>query len=310
MTGAAPTVPVAPVGSAPRAELRLVQQPPPQSALTQARLSAGLTLTELARRMHVSRPTVSIWERGDRAVGRHYWPTLAVVLSLTDDQVVDLFRGRPSSRSDGRRLPGLGPARRTARLTQRRLAERVGVAPTTLAMWENAGAPVPFDMVRTLAAELRSPIAVLTAPPPADMADQRPLRRYRRAAGMTRAEAAAHLGVSPGALSRYESGDRRTPVQVARRMGKLYGQSLMEVLSHSGLVLPALPIGQWRPEDLPAVLQALRLAAGLSKVHLGRAVGRSGQAVAGWEAGRTRPSTALCRRLEIVLGLPAGRPPG
>ena len=57
------------------------------------------------------------------------------------------------------------------------------------------------------------------------------------------------------------------------------------------------------------MIRALRTAAGMTKVGLGRAVGRSGQAVAGWEAGRTRPTPGTFRRLEVVFGLSAGRFP-
>ncbi|WP_369333791.1 helix-turn-helix domain-containing protein [Modestobacter excelsi] len=58
---------------------------------------------------------------------------------------------------------------------------------------------------------------------------------------------------------------------------------------------------------LPDVLQALRSAGGMSRVDVGRAVGRSGQAVRGWETGRTRPTPGSLRRLEAIFGLAPGR---
>lgn len=61
-----------------------------------------------------------------------------------------------------------------------------------------------------------------------------------------------------------------------------------------------------RRRHVPDGIRAPRLAAGLSKAGLGRAVGRSGQAVAGWEDGRTRPGEVTRRRLESVFGLAVG----
>jgi DNA-binding XRE family transcriptional regulator len=93
-------------------------------------------------------------------------------------------------------------------------------------------------------------------------------------------------------------------------MAAAYRRPVSEVLSACGIALLPLPAGvRWRPEDLPEALRAARIAAGLTKVALGRAIGRSGQAVRSWETGRSRPGPAVCRRLEVVLGLPAGKLP-
>jgi len=124
---------------------------------------------------------------------------------------------------------------------------------------------------------------------------------------MARAEVAAHVGIDVGTLSRYEAGDRTVPVIVARRMAKLYGrpnQKMLE-LCHCD-PSPLLPRQPWCADDIPAVITALRTAAGMSKEALGRCLGRSGQAVRGWESGRTRPRPVMCRRLEAIFGLPFG----
>ncbi|WP_448624977.1 helix-turn-helix transcriptional regulator [Geodermatophilus sp. URMC 64] len=82
------------------------------------------------------------------------------------------------------------------------------------------------------------------------------------------------------------------------------------VLAAAGIELLPLPAGaRWDSGDVPAGLRAARVAAGLTKVALGRAVGRSGQTVHGWETGRTCPDAGTCRRLEAVLGLQAGKLP-
>jgi transcriptional regulator with XRE-family HTH domain len=179
------------------------------------------------------------------------------------------------------------------------------VAPTTLAMWERAGVRVPLITAVELTSILAVELDTLKAAPPPAEPDPRPLRRLRTAAGMTRSEAAAHLAICVATLARYEAGQRRVPVVVLRRMATAYRRPVRELLELAGCHLLPLPSGRrWRPADVPPAIRALRVAAGMTKVDLGRAVGRSGQAVAGWEAARSRPSPATCRRLETVFGLP------
>ena len=293
----------------PRVALHLVPPPAP-SRLTSARLRAGLTVTELARLLHVARTTVSMWERGDRGVARNYWPVLAAALGMRQDELPALFEGCPPARLDGVRLPSLARARRTAGLTQQALAEHLGVAPTTLAMWESTRVRVHVVMAERLCTVLDVELTSLTAEPPGQGLDPRPLRRRRRLAGMSRAEAAAALGVSVGALARYEAGERATPIPVVRRMARAYGRSVEELLPYSGSrLVPLPPRRRWTPEEVPQAIRALRTAAGLTTVGLGRAVGRSGQAVASWEAGRSLPMPGTFRRLEGVFALAPGRFP-
>jgi transcriptional regulator with XRE-family HTH domain len=279
--------------------------------LTEARTAAGLTISQLARALHLSRPTVSYWEKGVRRPARAHWPRIAAVLGLDEAEVAALFADHPPARLDAVPLPCLASVRRRAGVTQRALAERVGVAPTTLSMWETAGVAVSAALAARLAAALDTDASRLAAQPPAaSVRDPRPLRHMRREARMSQREAAAHVGIAVGSLARYEAGERRAPVAVARRMAAAYRRPVSEVLSACGIALLPLPAGvRWRPEDLPKALRAARIAAGLTKVALGRAIGRSGQAVRSWETGRSRPGPAVCRRLEVVLGLPAGKLP-
>jgi transcriptional regulator with XRE-family HTH domain len=279
--------------------------------LTDARTAAGLSITQLARRLHLSRPTVSYWERGVRRPARSHWPLLGLVLGLEQAEVAALFADHPPARLDGEPLPSLASVRRRAGISQRALAQRVGVAPTTLSMWETAGIAVSPAMVDRLADVLRADRSTLAAEPDiAHVRDPRPLRRLRGAARMSQREAAAHLGIAVGSLARYEAGLRRPPVPVARRMAAAYRRPVAEVLAACRIELfPLPPRRRWRPEDLPDGLRAARTAAGHSKDALGRAVGRSGQAVRGWESGRSRPAPDVCRLLEAVLGLPAGKLP-
>lgn len=289
---------------------RTAARPPTPCPLTAARQAAGLTKADLARRLFVSRPTVSAWEAGRRRPGSVSWPTLAAVLGLSADDVAGLFADHPPSRLDGQRLPGLSSVRAQLGLTQQALATVVGVAPSTVSTWETGGR-VAAGMLADLAQALSAEPAALTADPAVvPTPDQRPLRRLRRRAHMSRREAAVQLGIAEGSLARYEAGSRRPSIAVARRMAAVYRTPLAAVLAMADIALPALPPHRpWRGGDVSAGIRAARLAAGLSKKGLGIAVMRSGQAVDQWERGRRLPDQATRRRLERVLHLPAGTLP-
>jgi ribosome-binding protein aMBF1 (putative translation factor) len=86
-------------------------------------------------------------------------------------------------------------------------------------------------------------------------------------------------------------------------MALIYRRPTSELLERYARPRSALPRQPWTENDLPHVLTALREAAGLTRVGLGRQVGRSGQAVRCWETGRTQPPPLVRRRLERVLRL-------
>lgn len=273
-------------------------------------MAAGMTVTELARRLHLSRTTVSMWEGGYRAAARDHWPALGRALQLAPAQVAELFAGLPPGRHDARHLPSLAVARLRAGLTQRELAALLGVAATTVSMWESGGVPVSAGLLDRVAQLLATDLEQLAAQPPSarDSADPRPLRQLRQAAGMSQREAAAHLRIAVGTLARYEAGHRATPIAVVKRMAQAYQRPVREVLQRSGTVLPPLPpAAAWHGADLPDLLRALRTASGMSKDGLGRALGMSGQTVRCWEDGRRRPGVDACRRLDVVFRLPPGR---
>jgi DNA-binding transcriptional regulator YiaG len=280
--------------------------------LAGAREAAGLTATELARALLVSRPTVAAWEKGTRRPVRGHWPLLGALLGLPPDGVDALFADHPPARLDGAPLPSLASARRRAGLTGRALARLVAVAPTTLSMWETAGVRVPSGVAAELARVLDTDVPTLAARPSHRTAapDPRPLRRLRRESGMSQREAAAYLRIALGTLARYEAGDRRVPVAVARRMAVVYRRTTAEVVDSCGLELPPLPPGpRWPPREVPDGIRAARTSAGLTRAALGRAVDRSGQTVRAWETGCRLPGPQTCRRLEVVLGLPPGTLP-
>lgn len=279
--------------------------------LREARLRAGLSVAQLARAIGVSRPTVALWEQGRRRPAQTYWSALGAALELPVEHVAELFAGYRPARFDSRPLPSLATSRRSAGLTQRQLAGRLGVAATTLSMWETSGVPVPVDAIAALARLLQTPEESLRATPThGRVPDPRPLRQARRQAAMSQREAAAYLGVAVGSLARYESGERRPPLRVVRAMAVAYQRPLAELLRHSGRELRPLPPGRpWRPEQVPQALLALRTAAGMTKAELGRTLGRSGQAVRSWEIGRSLPTQGTYRRLELLFPVSRGRFP-
>lgn len=281
---------------------------PADTPLMAARQSAGLSTSELAAALHLSRSSVSMWEHGHRPVARHYWGALAKALGLSRQAITELFSDQTEARADGRFLPSLGHLRRTAGVPQVVMAGTLGVAVSTLSSWETAGIRVPDAAARAIAGIVGSSITELAAAPPPAEPDARPLRRMRHAAGMTVREAAAHLRISPGTLARYEAGQRTPTPSVLQAMAHAYRQPLNDL---RGLFQapPPLPDIPWTAADLPPLISSLRQRRGLSKVHLGRLVNRSGQAVRAWETGATSPQPDTCRRLELIFGLSPGRLP-
>lgn len=286
------------------APVRRSDDPGPRTVRS-ARLAAGLTVTELARAVHMSRPSVSMWEHGTRRAAEHHWPALGRALGLSPAEVAALFADSGPGRLDGVRLPGLAQRRRRCGMTGRALAAHVEVAPSTLSMWETADVRVPPATADALADVLGCTVPDL-ARPPVDQEPERVLRSMRRQAHMTGREAAGTLGISLASLARYEAGQRAVPLAVLRRMAVIYRQPAADLLAQRAEPLPRLPERPWSEDDVPAVLHGLRVRAGLSKVAVGRRVGRSGQAVRGWETGLTRPGTDTRLRLEAVFGVPPG----
>lgn len=202
--------------------------------LAAARRAVGLSRDELATALFVSRTTVTMWDGGIRGVPRHRRYALALALGLEVDDLDGLLQGQRPARHDGLRLPALAAARRASGFTQRKLAALLGVAPTTLSMWETAGVRVPARAVPEIARILCTPVDQLTADPPPPEPETRPLRGLRRDAHMSCREAAAHLGIHVGTLARYESGARAVPAPVLRKMALIYRRTPAELLRLSG----------------------------------------------------------------------------
>ena len=278
--------------------------------LCRARLAAGLTMTQLARKVGVVPSTVSRWENGLRTPPPHLRPRLAAALRITPSQLAAVLAGAPPRRADGVRLPGLGQLRRDRGLTQAAFRAAAGIGSTAASAWERGRVRVPSDRMAAVARALGMDEATLVALgrlPPPDRPGQRPLAALRRAAGVSQEELAHYVGASVRTIKHWEAGTRPVPLAVVRPLARCLRRPLRTVLAAAGLELPPVPPPHtWPAVGLPEVLSALRQSSGWSAAAVGRRIGVSGSTVRGWETGSSRPSASAARRLEMMHGLPSG----
>lgn len=280
------------------------------SALCRARLAAGLTTTQLARKLGVAPSSVSRWENGVRTPAPEIWPRLAMALRLDPSLRDAVLAANPPRRSDGACLPGLGQLRRERGLTQRAFCSALGIGPTAAIGWEHGRVRVPVHRLDDVAGALgvdRATLLALGSRAPRERPGERPLSDLRRAAGLTQRELALHLGVSLRTVAHWEAGTRPVPVAAGRPLARILRRPLARILVAAGLRPERVPSPHtWRPGDLPRIVAALRRSSGWSAATLGRRIGVSGWTVRSWEAGSTLPSSSACQRLELVYGLPRG----
>lgn len=274
-----------------------------------ARLTAGLTMTQLAFKLGVAPSTVSRWENGVRTPAPELRPLLATALRLEPAQLDDVLTGNPARRSDGVRLPGLGQLRRDRGLTQRMFRTALGIGSTAAISWEHGRVRVPVHRLDDVAGVLgvhRTTLLRLGAQAPRrGRTGERSLADLRRAAGLTQRELALHLGITVRTVAHWEAGTRPVPRAAVRPLSGLLRRPLPRILAAAGLQPVRVPRPHtWRPADLPRVLAVLRRSAGWSAAALGRRLHVSGWTVRSWEAGTTLPSVSACQRLELVHGLP------
>lgn len=274
------------------------------TAIARARFDAGLTASELARRVHVSLASVSRWESGERSPGRQYWPLLAAALGTEVEVVAGYFADRPAP-SDVAPVRALGAIRRRRGVTQRQLARRIGVDVSTVQRWEQQGrAPLrqALAVVRALGTsidELGRPVLVVAGPP----VTTSPLRRLRRHRHLPVRVVASRVGVSPAALRAWERGTNQPSWTHARALARALGVPPQHVFDAAGMSPPAyLDPRRWTFGDLRHILRELRQWRGMTQDELATALGVSTATVGAWEAGRQRPRRGSLRRLDEVLG--------
>ncbi|TFV64269.1 helix-turn-helix domain-containing protein [Geodermatophilus sp. DF01-2] len=283
---------------------------PNAAPLCRARLAAGLTMTQLARKVGVVPATLSRWEDGLRAPSPDARVRLGRALGLDPDELAGMLADSRPRRSDGVLLPGLGQLRRQRGLTQRAFRTAVGIGATAANAWEHGRVRVPHNRLGTVAGVLgldEKTLVAISARPPQIGTGKRSLSQLRRAAGLTQRELAHHLEASVRSVAHWEAGTRPLPMAMVRPMARCLRRPLRTILNAADLELPALTHpGTWTPTGLPGVLTALRQSTGWSAAALGRRLGTSGRVVRGWETGVAVPSVSFCHRLEMVHGLPRG----
>jgi len=279
--------------------------------LCRARLAAGLTMTQVARKLGIDPSTVSRWENGVRTPPPGARARLAAVLRVTPAQLAGMLAASPPRRSDGAVLPGLGRLRGDRGLTQRSFRTAVGIGPTTANAWEHGRVRVPAGRLAAVAAVLGldpETLVNLASSPPPTRPEERPLVALRRAAGVSQRELAHHVGVSIRTVAHWEAGTRTVSLAAVRPMARCLRRPLRVVLAAAGLELPRMPHpATWTPADLPAVLTDLRRSSGWSAAGVGRRVGVAARTLRDWETGVARPHESATQRLESLYQLPQGR---
>ncbi len=125
--------------------------------------------------------------------------------------------------------------REQAGLSQRDVAIAVGVTAHMVHRWERRGAIPAAARLPELAAVLGAPLDALLGRPAHDNgvqdagteaprpASPRTLRELREAAGLSQWQLAVRLGVTDGAISRWEAGDRQPRARYLGELARLVG---------------------------------------------------------------------------------------
>ena len=259
--------------------------------LARARLRAGLSAAEFARRLHVSAALVSRWEGGERVPARRYFPAIAQVLGTDIAFVQNLFRDRAAA-GESVPVPGLRQRRLRCGVTRARLAGSIRVDVTTIQRWERQGR-APYRQALALAAALGTDLAALARPvagQPLPRPADTPLRRLRQQRDLSLPVVAARTGVPCSSLDAWERGASRPSWAQARALARALSVPVPQVFAAAGLESPRyLDPARWAPGRLPAVLVELRRWQGWTQQDLADLLGVSSTTVRAWEKGRQRP---------------------
>lgn len=279
--------------------LRLQQQladgvtSPAFPPLLEARVQAGLSQRQLARRIYVSPSSVALWERSQRRPTAADIRRLGDVLGQPPNAVLQWFAAAPPRRRDSITLPALRALRIRTGLAQRTAAEAVGCAPATWAGWET-GTGVPLVQLEPIAAALGiSPRMLIAAPnaPLTGIARALTLRDLRRAADRTQADSARVIGVSTAALSRLECGRQPVTMTLAVRLADCYERPVAEVVRASGLHRGVLLNHEkWLDYELPDLLRTLRTEVGFTCRRAAALIGVGVGTLRHWERGTREPA--------------------
>ena len=267
--------------------------------LAQARLRAGLSAAEFARRLHLSASLVSRWESGERIPARRYYPGIAQILG-TDIGAVSALFGNETAPGESVPVPALRACRTRRGLTRARLAQLIGADITTIQRWERQGR-APYRQALALAGALGAglpalmrPVLVHPQPRPASS----PLRRLRLHKQLSPGVVAARAAVPLSSLQAWERGAARPSWAQARALARAMSLPVAQVFAAAGLEPPRyLDPSRWAPQHLPEVLAELRRWQGWTQEDLAGLAGVSVSTVRAWEKGRQRPRERALEQL-------------
>jgi transcriptional regulator with XRE-family HTH domain len=180
-------------------------------ALRAARMAAGLTILALAHKARVHPYTVRAWESGTACPRRQSMDFIASALRVEPATLdPECWKTRTAQHTDSTIGAILRRLRQEKGLTQREVAEAVGVSQGVVAHWENGRcAPSPRRMGR-LAALLGDAVLVMsTAEAQVARRDEKSLGAIRRRSGMSQRDVARFVGVARATVGHWETGRRR-----------------------------------------------------------------------------------------------------
>lgn len=271
--------------------------------LARARLRAGLSAAEFARRLHVSPSLVSKWEAGVKLPVRRDFPAIAQVLRLGAGEVGQLFGNRLAP-AEVMPAPSLRAIRERCGLSRAGLARQLGVDLSTVQRWERLGT-VTGRYVPALLAALHADLPALARPvlvPPVRPAPVTRLRRLRERRQLSLRVVAARAGVPPSSLQAWEAGAARPGWAQARALARALKYPVAEVFEAAGLEPPRhLDASQWTAGQLPAILAELRRWRGWTRDDLAAAAGVAASTVRAWEQGTHHPRAGSLSRLDDCL---------
>lgn len=285
----------------------------PCSPLAAARIAAGLTQAQLAKRVGVTMAVVSNWERGLSQVGAKHLPALADAIGFAPEA----SEARPEKEYP---FPDFGEAltslRERAGLKRGEVAHRLGVTLPCYAGYEQGKTLPPPKRLNDIAAVLGVPCSDLAAldgyqirakAAPGSKARFPRFGGYIRACrereGFTLRGAAERLGIHYVTLNQYELGAALPRQKTTRAIADLLHEPADRLLA---MREDAEGSDSVRIMEAGRRVADLRRKAGLTQRQLAEACGLNISTVACMERGKSNPANApdTVKKLAAALCVP------
>lgn len=173
--------------------------------IAKRRRAADLTQSELASKLGVAVPTISNWETGKTKPRREQLDKLRALFPSGKRRRSSAFAKR------------LREQRTQAELSQRELANQLGVSVATVSGWER-GTVTPNE-------ESRGKVEAYFSGPPAEFALAEWLREQRTRKGMSQQQVAEKAGLSAQTMSNIETGKIANPSErTLRNLERVFGE--------------------------------------------------------------------------------------